>query len=118
MINYATYEFYKSNYRGKLSNDLFNDLIPKASREIDKYINRELFEDDLDKNTTNGAKVQFVACQLVDYINTNNTNNKKNVSSISIDGVNKTYITKNDEEIKKEVLSVINGLPQELTRCL
>ena len=36
MINYADYTFYTTEYKGNLSIGLFNSLIIKASREIDK----------------------------------------------------------------------------------
>ena len=42
MIEYTDYGFYVNTYKGSLSIDLFNSLIPKASREIDKVVNREL----------------------------------------------------------------------------
>ena len=44
MINYADYDFYKNYYQGSLSFDLFNSLLPKASREIDKAVNKKLEE--------------------------------------------------------------------------
>lgn len=118
MINYATYEFYKDTYKGTLSNDLFTSLIVKASREIDKNVNREIKEEDLD-NSNFADKIRFTACELVDFINANsNTNANNNVSSISIDGVSKTYKTQTLAEAEKEKRNIIDGLPQELTRCL
>ena len=109
MIEYADYEFYIKTYRGSLSVDLFNSLIPKASREIDKVVNRELNEEDIDN------KVRFVACELVDFLNKSESSSG-GVSSISIDGVSKTF--KNDGEIKQGVRNITNGLPHELTRFL
>lgn len=107
MLNYATYEFYQNTYIGNLSIDLFNSLIPKVSREIDKAVNRDLTEVDIID------KVMFVACELVDYMNTiSNTA----VSSISIDGISKTQ--KGNTEILKDKIQILQGLPNELTRCL
>ena len=37
MINYADYQYYADTYKGNLSQTLFNSLIIKASREIDKH---------------------------------------------------------------------------------
>ena len=111
MINYADYDFYMNEYHGSLSNSLFTSLIGKASREIDKYINREIKEAELDEF----EKVKWVACELVDFLNVNN-NIDNNYSSISIDGVSKTK--RSNLEIKVNKLNIINGLPQELTRCL
>lgn len=114
MINYADYQFYNEMYKGSLSSDLFTSLIPKASREIDKYVNREIKEADIDATTQDGYKIQFVACQLVDFMK--NSNNNKNISSVSIDGVSKTYKTQN--ETIKEKKTILDGLPHELTRYL
>lgn len=109
MIEYADYEFYQDTYKGSLSVDLFNSLIPKASREIDKVVNRELTEEDIDN------KVRFVACELVDFLSKSESSNG-GVSSISIDGVSKTF--RSDSEIKQGVSKITNGLPHELTRFL
>lgn len=112
MINYADYVFYLNTYKGSLSSDLFNSLIPKASREIDKCVNRELTEVDITD------KVRFVACQLVDFLNKYDNSNNGNISSISIDGVSKTFNSLSKNEINKEKLNIIDGLPHELTRFL
>lgn len=109
MINYADYEFYQNTYKGSLSVDLFNSLIPKASREIDRVVNRELQEEDIDN------KVRFVACELVDFLSKSESSNG-GVSSISIDGVSKTF--RNDTEIKQGIKNIADGLPHELTRFL
>lgn len=119
MINYATYQFYKIDYWGKLSNDLFNSLIPKASREIDKVINRDIKEVDLDTSTKDGYKIMLVACQLVDFLNKYDSIIKgNNISSKSIDGVSIVYnsLTKNELEVEKA--KILDGLPQELTRFI
>lgn len=107
MINYVDYGFYKNTYQGSLSVDLFNSLIPKASREIDKVVNRELKEEDIDN------KVRFVACELVDFFSKSESSG---VSSISIDGVSKTF--RSNTEAKQGVRNITNGLPHELTRFL
>jgi len=111
MINYSDYVFYLDIYKGNLSADLFTSLIGKASREIDKYINREIKEADL----SNYEQIKWVACEMVDFIN-NNNNGSNNISSVTIDGVSKTYKTNN--ELNEEKTNIIAGLPQELTRCL
>lgn len=113
MINYADYDFYRETYKGSLSDDLFNSLIPKASREIDKCVNRELKEVDITD------KVKFVACELVDFLNSNDSiNGSGNISSISIDGVSKTFNSSTKSEINQEKRNIIDGLPHELTRFL
>lgn len=109
MIDYADYGFYLNTYKGSLSLNLFNSLIPKASREIDKVVNRELTEVDINN------KVKFVACELVDFLNKSESCNG-GVSSISIDGVSKTF--RSDVEVKQGVKKITDGLPHELTRFL
>ncbi len=109
MINYADYQYYTDTYKGNLSQTLFNSLIIKASREIDKYVNRKITSADL----TTYEEIKYVACSLCDKLN--NISNK-NVSSISIDGVSKTY--KNSIETKRDILDVIDNLPEELTRYI
>ena len=41
---YADFEYYKETYKGTLTEDSFNSLILKASREIDKNVNTRLTE--------------------------------------------------------------------------
>ena len=41
-MNYTDYNYYKSEYRGSLSGDLFSSYIVKASKEIDRNVNIEL----------------------------------------------------------------------------
>lgn len=110
MINYADYIFYKETYKGSLSDSLFNSLIPKASREIDDVVNRELKEADITD------KVKWVACELVDFINSNKESRKGNVSSVSIDGVSKKYSSQ--KEIEKRKSKILNKLPLDLISFL
>lgn len=109
MINYADYTYYINEYKGSLSQTLFNSLIIKASREIDKYVNRKITSDDLEEY----EEIKYVACSLCDKLN---TISNKNVSSISIDGVSKTF--KSSSEINKDIQNVLDNLPEELTRYI
>ena len=111
MINYADFDYYKNYYQGALSFDLFNSYIPKASREIDKVINKEMLEQSDINN-----QVKFVACQMVDYLQQTKTSD--NVSTIIIDGVHKTFNQKSRIEKEQEKNDILNGLPLELIRCL
>lgn len=110
MINYADYEFYIETYEGKLSQDLFDSIIPKASRSIDKAVNKKIEESDITD------KVKFVTCELVDYLYSKNKRN--NVSTIIIDGVHKTFKDKTSNEERRELREILSGLPLELTRYL
>ncbi|MBR4486850.1 hypothetical protein IKS57_05995 [bacterium] len=116
MINYADYEFYVNTYKGSLSNDLFNSLILKTSREIDTYVNREITEEDLDNEKNHfGYKIKYTTCLLLDLLNSLKGINGA-VETIIIDGVHKTL--KNSSEIAKEKANIIKNLPQELTRYI
>lgn len=116
MINYADWNFYSTTYKGSLSQDLFNSLIGKASREIDTYVNREIKEVDLSNTDNNfGYKIKFTTCLLLDYINSESKTNGA-VSHISIDGVSKTI--KSLSEIKEDKKKIIDNLPQDLVRYL
>ena len=92
MINYADYEFYIETYEGKLSQGLFDSIIPKASRSIDKAVNKKIEESDITD------KVKF--------------------STIIIDGVHKTFKDKTSNEERRELREILSGLPLELTRYL
>ena len=116
MINYADYSFYSTTYKGSLSEDLFNSLILKASREIDTYVNREIKEDDLSNTENNfGYKIKYTTCLMLDYLKTETKTNGA-VSHISIDGVSKTMKTLEDKENDKK--KIVENLPHELTRYL
>lgn len=115
MILLSTYEFYQTKYKGQLSSDLFDDLIPKASFEIKSNVNRPLTAEDA-KN----EDVQMIACQIVDllYGNDYTTGSGKNVQSISIDGVSKTYSKLTKDELDYEKVKILGRLPLEMTRFL
>lgn len=116
MIDYANWSFYSTTYKGSLSQDLFNSLIGKASREIDTYVNREIKEVDLNNTENNfGYKIKYTTCLMLDYINTTKGSNGA-VNHISIDGV--TKIMKDLSEIEKDKKKIIENLPQDLTRYL
>lgn len=107
MIKYTDYVFYQESYSGEISLDLFNSLLNKAQFEIKKALNRDLVEEDL------SYSVQFVTCQMIDYLS---TLNNSSIGSITIDGVSKT--TKSNTDIENDKINILNGLPNELTRCL
>ena len=69
MINYADYDFYANEYKGSLSIDLFNSLIIKASREIDKNVNKDLTEINIKRLTEREQwQLKYVACELCDFL--------------------------------------------------
>lgn len=116
---YADYKYYKDEYFGTLSEDSFNSLILKASREIDKNINTRLTQikiNDLPKEAQ--EQLKYTACALVDLIYKKQESDNKKISSYSIDGVSKTFKTFSNEEYKSSKREVLNYLPDELTRFL
>ena len=118
MENYADYEFYVDEYQGKLSNDLFDALIVKASRDIDRNVNCELTEQRINQlNDRDKYRLQYAACQLCDYINSYGNASSK-AKDISIDGVKIVKDTKTEAMQEKEKAKIYDNLPQELTRYL
>jgi hypothetical protein len=120
MMNYADYDFYKNEYLGSLSSDLFNSLIIKASREIDRNVNRELTEGVINSlNDRDQYRLKFTACELVDYFNVNGSNSSNaKASSISIDSVSINRGSKTETQVITSKRNIINNLPNELTRYI
>lgn len=124
MINYADYNFYKSEYRGNLSVSLFDTLIIKASREIDKNVNKELTEEVIKTLSEKEQwKLKYVACELCDFLKNTGGNSGiygTGANSVSIDGVsiNRSSNKKSEQQINKDKLNIIGQLPLGLTRFL
>lgn len=116
---YADYTYYISTYNGTLSETLFNHLIIKASREIDKNVNCELTGDiiaTLSEAEQNSLK--YVACELVDLLNRKVNSDNSQATSITIDGVKKDYKTISNEDYKISKLEILDSLPTTLTGYL
>ena len=97
MKDYADHEFYMNEYKqGSLSGDLFYEFIVEASREIDKYVNREINDYVLEHLTDREKwQLQYTACMLCDYLQSNGSITKGSTSegtSISIDGVDRKSV--------------------------
>ena len=124
MINYADYNFYLKEYKGNLSYDLFGSLIVKASREIDKNINKDLTKEVIETLSSKEQwQLQYVACELCDFLKNSGGNSGiygTGADSISIDGVsiNKSSDKKSESQIKKDKANILEGLPLSLTRYL
>lgn len=116
---YVDYEYYRSTYYGTLPEDSFNKMVLKASREIDNNVNTRLNQEKID-NLPKEAQEQlkYTACALVDLISKQEESYSKKVSSISIDGVNKTYKDISNSDIKKDKQKALDCLPDELTKYL
>ena len=122
MENYADYEFYTNDYKGSLSNDLFSSLIVKASREIDRNVNRKLTQEYINSLDADGKyRIKYTACELCDYFNTNGSNGGVGKArSISIDGVSKSNGNSNEtyQEALRKKQNIIDNLPHEIIRYL
>ena len=122
MENYADYDFYSNTYKGSLSSDLFSSLIVKASREIDRNVNRKLTQEYISSLSSDDQyKIKYTACELCDYFNTNGSNGGLGKArNISIDGVSisrsNSYETKDDTATRKR--NIIDNLPHEIIRYL
>ena len=119
MKDYVDYEFYKKEFNGHLDITSFRSSLREACLIVDRNVNRKLepcFVTD---------RVKYVVCRLIDLVNKKSQdlfNSGNNISSVSIDGVSKTYKTPTAKEIEdsfdKQVKVELNSLPQELTRYL
>jgi hypothetical protein len=121
MENYADYDFYINQYKGSLSNDLFDTLIIKASRGIDRNVNVMLTQEIInDLTETEQWQLKYVACELVDFINNNglNSDTTAGANSISIDGVSINKNVKSEDYIKASKKKIYDNLPMKLTRYL
>jgi len=116
---YVDYEYYKTKYIGTVPEDFFDLLVIKASKEIDKNVNTRLNEDKIN-NLPEEAQEQlkYTACALIDLIYEKQESDNRKISSISIDGVNKTFKAISSEEYKRNKKDALDNLPIELTRYL
>ena len=113
---YADFEYYKETYKGTLTEDSFNSLILKASREIDKNVNTRLTETKI-SNLPEEAQEQlkYTVCALIDLICQKEESANRRVTSFSIDGVSKSFNVLSDNDYKKSKKEIITCLPDELT---
>ena len=113
---YADYKYYKNKYFGTLPENSFNSLILKASRMIDRNVNTRLTEKVIN-NLSNEAQEQlkYTACALTDLIEKAEKSKSNRVSSISIDGVTKSFKNVSNNELIAEQNEVLKCLPDELT---
>lgn len=116
---YANYEYYVKKYFGTLPEDSFNSLILKASKEIDRNVNTTITQNVIE-NLSEEAQEQlkYTACALTDLIARKQESENMKLSSISIDGVSKSFKTMSNEEYIKTKKDIIHSLPDELTRFL
>lgn len=116
---YADYEYYIEKYYGTLPQDSFYRFVLRASKEIDKNVNIRLTQEVIDRLKEEAQEqLKYVACALTDLIAKERKSEDTNLSSISIDGVSKSFKTISKEEFFEKKKDLINFLPNELTRFL
>ena len=116
---YVDYNYYFNDYYGTLPEDSFDSLALKVSREIDKNINTRLTQEKINNLPEEAQdQLKYTACALIDLIFRKEENDNKKLSSLSIDGVNKTFKVLSNDEYKKAKKEILDNLPIELTRYL
>lgn len=122
MNQYADYDFYINEYKGTLSEQLFNSYIVKASKDIERNVNINLNEDVFENlNPDEQEKISYVACQLCDYFNNyGGSTGEGSPNSFSIDGVSVTQnsYASSSESYNVKLKRIYEDLPHELTRYL
>ena len=116
---YADYKYYIEEYFGTLPEDSFNSLVLKASREIDRNVNTRLNQEIIN-NLSKKAQEQlkYTACALTDLMTKKQESENSKLSSISIDGVSKSFKTLSVSEYRSNKKEILRNLPDELTRYL
>ena len=119
MENYADYNFYQNDYKGSLSETLFNRFITEASVEIRNYINTEITDEVIEELTDEEYfRFQYAVCSLCDFLNKNGTvANKGNANSISIDGVSISGGT-SENSYESNKAKLLENKKKKLTRYL
>lgn len=116
---YADYKYYAEEYFGTLPEDSFNPLVLKASREIDRNVNTRLSQEiinNLPKEAQESLK--YTACALTDLMSKKQESENTKLSSISIDGVSKSFKVLSISEYRSNRKDILKNLPDELTRYL
>lgn len=118
-MNYVDYDYYKKEFHGSLGITSFNSFITEACMIVERNVNRKL------EPCFITTRVKYVICKIVDLLDEKQKSKLKNdndVSSVSIDGVSKTYKHVSNAEIESAFKDKLNNellnLPQELTRYL
>lgn len=116
---YVDYNYYLNDYYGTLPENSFNSLILKASREIDNNINTRLTQNKINNLSKEAQdELKYTTCALIDLIYKKQESDNKKISSLSIDGVSKTFKIISNEEYKISKKEILKCLPNELTRYL
>lgn len=116
---YADYEYYIEKYYGTLPEDSFHSLILKASKEIDNNVNSRITQEVINTLPKEAQEqLKYTVCALTDLLSRKQESENIKLSSISIDGVSKSFKILSTNEYKGCRKDILKNLPNELTRFL
>ena len=100
-----TYEFYKDNYFGELTEKDFNKNINKATVTVLNRTNNKIYDvkDTDDINLVNSIK--FCICNVIDKLSYYDSNDGKVVSSHSSGKVSESYVIDNTKKSAENDIS-------------
>ncbi len=113
---YVDFKYYSDSYKGTLPENSFNTVIVKACREIDRNINTRLNNQKI-SNLSKEAQEELkdTACALIDLLYRKEESLNKKLTSMSIDGVSKSFNILSDTDFQSQRRDIIRNLPYELT---
>lgn len=93
---YVDYEFYKTEWHGKLAQEDFDKLELQARIVVDLYTLNRIKELEVISE-----KVKYAVCELIDYMSKLEENDGKEIASETVDKYSVTYVTSNDKDTVK-----------------
>lgn len=67
---YVNYEYYKNTYKGDLTEQEFDKILPKSQLAYDNYIAKQhLTNELLEKNKQGAYAIRYTLCEMADNIN-------------------------------------------------
>lgn len=119
MTNYTDYDFYKNTYKGDMPETDFNEVIVRASYEVQKNIfNRDIkgYEDEVQMATCSVADILLKVEQLENKKDTILSNN--NLKSESVGDYSRTFDTLGIDNVNVEISNQKEKIKEELRRYL
>lgn len=115
---YTNYAYYTEQFGGTLDEKSFKFNLNKASKIIDRNINREISESVFNElSETDKDKFNYVCCELIEMVSGNGSNGKQ-VTSISIDGISKSYKALSNAEETMQQIRILDNLPLQFRKYL
>ena len=114
-MNFADFNYYKNEFKGVNTTESFERNIKMATNIVENNINCEL-ENYYNQATPKAQiKIKDTICALVDLI-IKREKSDKDISSISIDGVSKSFKSMNNSEFSEKKKECLSFLPDEIVR--